>query len=135
MKIEIRYLSKTGNTEKIAKAIGSELGIEPKTIKESVKEDTDLLFLGGAYYGFMIDEELKKFISNLENVKKVALFTTSAIMKGVHKEMRKRLKAKGIEVLEEHFYSKGEYKFTNKGRPNEEDLNAAKKFARKVVGE
>ena len=46
MKIAIRYYSKTGNTEKLAEAIGEAIGVAPKTIDEPLNEDVDILFLG-----------------------------------------------------------------------------------------
>ena len=131
-KIEVRYLSKTGNTEKLAIAIGDELGVNPKSISEKLTGSVDILFLGGAYYGFMIDPSLKEFINELKDVKRVAIFTTSAIAKGVYKGIKKEIN-KDIVVLDEHFYCKGEYKFLNKNRPNEEDIIAVKEFARKIV--
>ncbi|MBR4767356.1 MAG: hypothetical protein IK088_00075 [Lachnospiraceae bacterium] len=46
----------------------------------------------------------------------------------------KRLaEAVGIAVDEREFHCKGEFKGIHKGRPNDEDLDAVKKFAKSIV--
>ena len=134
MKIEIRYLSKSGNTKKLADAIGEELEVKALDISNNIKEKTAILFLGGAYYGFDIDKELKAFIESLDDkVKKVAIFSTSAFMKGVPKRIKKHLKRKNIEVIDETFYCKGEYRNTNIGKPDDNDLTNIKAFASMII--
>ena len=36
MKVEVRYYTKTGNTEKIAQAIAKEDGVEARTLSEPI---------------------------------------------------------------------------------------------------
>lgn len=132
MLIEIRYLSKSGNTKKIADSIGEALNIEAKPITEKVNK-TDILFLGGAPYGFDIDKELKDFIKNLENVEEVVLFSTSAMFKVAISKMKNLLNKKDIKVNKLSFYTRAEYGNVSKGRPNEKDLARARAFANKVV--
>ncbi|MBQ8943584.1 MAG: flavodoxin family protein, partial [Clostridia bacterium] len=59
--IEVRYFSKGGKTEKIAKAIARGAGVEALSVTEEpeLKENTDLLFLGGAPYANIMAPELK----------------------------------------------------------------------------
>lgn len=74
MNIEVRYLSKSGNTKKLADAIARELGITAKPITQAVPTNTDILFLGGAVYWGGINGELKDFIKTLGGkVKKTAV--------------------------------------------------------------
>lgn len=74
MNIQVRYLSKTGNTEKIANAIAEELNVGARNILNEIPEDTDILFLGCAIYGFGIDEQIKEFIKNIKGrVKKCTI--------------------------------------------------------------
>jgi flavodoxin len=136
--MEIRYFSRGKNTLAIANIIGEELKIKPKTIEEDIDLECDILFLGTAVYGFDIDEKVKEFVRNLENVKKVAIFSTYGInlfSKTVYKRITKILKKKGISYYSEFFTVKGEGHGLNKGRPTVEDLEKAKEFARKIVGE
>ena len=135
MIIEIRYASKTGNTKKIANAIGEELNIEAKTIKESIGK-TDLLFLGGALYADKISSDLKKFISTLDNnVKQVVIFGSSASKDTPYESIKKLLDEKNILVNEKTFNSPGNFIFYKWTRPNKEDLNNAKKFAKTIIEE
>ena len=136
MKIAIRYYGKGKNTETIAKTIGKEINIPVQTINKELKEEVDILFLGTGVYGFTIDEEVKKFIKNLDNVKKVAIFSTSAFSlfeKTVYKRITKLLDKKGINYYKEFYYTKGEYSNKNIGKPDKEDLTRAKEFANKIV--
>ena len=106
-KIRIRYFSKLGHTKKVAEYIAEELGIEAQAISD---DDFDtpcgLLFLGGAPYANIMDKELKRYVEKLskENVRTVALFTTSNWSRRTVLSIRKTLSGKGIAVLPEHLY-------------------------------
>ncbi|MFP3154410.1 flavodoxin [Lachnospiraceae bacterium ZAX-1] len=134
MKIEVRYLSKSGNTQKVAEAIAKAVNVTAKPITEPVGPDTDILFLGGAVYAFGIDEELKAFIRHLpDGVKKVAVFSTTAVVKSAFDHIKKLLDEKGIAVLDKDFHCKGAFTVMHRGRPNEDDLKRAGAFAREIV--
>jgi flavodoxin len=136
MKNEVRYLSKSGNTKKVAEAIAGAVGVSAKSIPEPVPADTELLFLGGAVYAFGIDEELKKFIAAIPaSVKRVAVFSTTAVVKSAYPHIKKLLVERGITVSEQEFHCRGEFTFIHKGRPNAEDLKKAAEFAKKVSNE
>lgn len=134
MKIEVRYLSKSGNTEKVAQAIAKEVGVIAEPITKGISKNTDILFLGGAVYWAGIDSELKNFILSLDsNVKKVAIFSTTAIVKSAYPEMSKLLKSKNILICDTEFHCKGKFSKFHKERPNAEDLTLAKQFARQIL--
>ena len=86
-------------------------------------------------YAFTIDINIKKFVGSLtkENVREIVNFSTSASDTSTHKKVNKCIKDKEIKMNELHFSVFGEFLKMNKGRPNENDLEEAKKFARKVV--
>ncbi|MBX4268233.1 flavodoxin family protein [Clostridium estertheticum] len=134
MNIQIRYLSKSGNTKKVADAIAKEVGVAAETIENAVPGDTDILFLGGAMYWAGVDNKLKKFILGLDcSVKKVAIFSTTAVVKSAYPEIKKLLMAKNIFVYDNEFHCKGEFLKLHKGRPNADDLELAKQFARDIT--
>jgi flavodoxin len=134
MNIEVRYYSKSGNTKKVADAIGDEVGVSAESIEKRLSGETNILFLGGALYWAGIDNELKNFINNLDSsVKKVAIFSTASIAKSAYGEIRKMLEAKKIYVYDNEFHCRGEFKLLHKGRPNADDLSLAKKFARSII--
>ena len=134
----MRYLSKSGNTEKVAKAVAEEAGVSAKSVSEGISGEVDLLFLGGALYAFSLAPQLKAFIAGLDagKIKKAAVFATSAGVQSVTTTIKQALRARGIAIAEYAngaFYCQGEFKVFNKGRPNEADLENAKKFARGVI--
>ena len=134
MDIKIRYLSKTGNTKKIALAIAEELNIEAQTIEKPV-EKADILFLGGALYGAKINPALKEFINTLDNIKQVVIFGTSASKNTIYEELKTYLNEKNIPVHSKTFNCPGNFLLYLFGRPNKEDLKRAKAFAKEIKKE
>ncbi len=135
MNIEVRYLSRGGNTKKVAEAIARAAGAEAFDVGTPVTEPTDLLFLGGAYYAFNLGEELIGFIDALDPalIKAAAVFGTSGLMKGVTKKIAALLKKRGIRVIKERHYCKCKVSKDDKTHPDERDLEAAAAFAESAV--
>ena len=135
MNVAVRYYSQTGNTKKLAETIANVAGTIAQTTDIPIAEETDILFLGASVYWAGIDNHVKQFIASLDNhkVKKVAVFSTSALAERAFPSVEKLLRAKGISVSRDNFYCRGEFKFMHKGRPNAQDLNDAKDFAIKII--
>lgn len=130
MTIAVRYYTRSGNTEKLAKAIADKLSVTAETVENPLKEKVDVLFLGSSYYAFDMDANVKQFLKeNRELIGKVVCFGTSAMMKSMKKPMRKVAKEIGITIAEEEFHCRGSFGPAHRGRPNEADLNKAKAFA------
>lgn len=131
----VRYYTKTGNTKRLAEAIADELGVEALPISVPVNAKVDILFLGNSYYAFNIDPEVSKFVSSLDrkNVGKIINFGSAAMMKSTYKKVRAVAEKNGINVSDDEFHCKGEFKGLNKGRPNEDDIKSAREFARKIM--
>lgn len=137
MTYAVRYYTKTGHTKKLAEAIADELGVEALPVDKPVEDKVDVLFLGNSYYAFNIDPEVSRFITSLskDKVGKIVNFGTAAMMKSTYKKVRSVADTVGIPVLDNEFHCKGEFKGVNKGRPNEDDVKAARAFAKKVKEE
>lgn len=134
MKIAIRYYTKTGNTKKLADAIGSAINVEAKTVDTPLTEDVDILFLGSAIYAAGIDTKIKDFIKNISvNVGCVVNFSSAALIPSTYSQVKKEVEAKGIKMSEDEFHCRGAFKLVHRGRPNDDDLKAAQEFAKKVV--
>ena len=134
MKVEVRYYTRSGNTKKLADAIAKAVGVEAKMVDEPLKEDVDILFLGSSVYAYGVDDNIKKFISNIDvRVGKVVNFSTAALIKSTYKQVGKLLEKKGITQAEEEFYCKGSFGSIHKGKPDEKDCKAAAEFAKKVI--
>lgn len=134
MNTAIRYYTRSGNTERLAKAMAERLGIPALSIESPLSERTDILFLGCSYYAFDMDPKVKSFLrENKGNIGSVAIFGTSALMKSMKKPMRKVLDELGIALLEDEFHCRGKFGPMHTGRPNANDLNEAASFAQKIV--
>ena len=133
MKIAVRYFTRSGNTEKLAKAIAEAVGTQALTTDDPLKEGVDILFLGSSVYAYGVDDNIKRFISDIDvKVGKVVNFSTAALIKSTYKQVAKLLKEKNIAFASE-FYCKGSFGPMHKGKPDADDIKAAAEFARKVV--
>lgn len=134
MDIAVRYYTRSGNTKKLAEAIGKALGVEALPVDIPLSGPVDLLFLGCSYYAFDVDEHVKSFIiDNALKIQKLALFGTSAMMKSTYKPVKKVTDGCGVRLLERDFHCRGQFGPAHKGRPNEADCAAAAEFARAVA--
>jgi len=144
MKSLVIYYSKTGNTEKVAKAIAKGLGVEPKKIGEAVNVlEYDLICIGTPVYSFAPAEQVNEFMRKLPDLssKRGAGFCTMHMVGGKKtlEALRVGMETKGIEFLE-GFSCKGLSKLVadfgpkifNKGKPDEKDLERAENFGRKL---
>ena len=132
MSFAVRYYTKTGNTKRLAEAVARELGVEALPISQPVTEPVDYLFLGNSYYAFTIDPEVRAFVASLDKSKvgKIVNFGTAAMLKSTYKKVKAEADKVGIPMDPREFHCKGEFKGAHKGRPNEDDINAALEFVR-----
>jgi flavodoxin len=137
MKTWVLYYSKGGNTKKIADAIAEELGV-PKS--EQIPpayppEGVNLLFLGTGLYAGKPDSKMVEFVRTLNNnrVKNAVVFGTSSSDQGTAIEaVKSLLKEKDINVIDETFSCKGKFLLFNRSKPDNNDIKAAKEFARRI---
>ena len=135
MKIAVRYYTRSGNTEKLAKAIAKAVGAEAKPVDTALEEKVDLLFLGSSYYAFDVDPAVKRFIQeNSGKIGSIICFGTSAMMGTTQKQIRKVAEPISVRVADEVFHCYGSFGPMHKGHPNESDLEAAAVFAKKIIG-
>lgn len=136
MRIAVRYYTKTGNTKRLAEAVGKAVGVEALPISEPISEPVDILFLGNSYYAFSIDPEVRDFVRSLDKslVGKIVNFGSAAMLNSTYKKVKAEADKVGIPMDEREFHCKGEFKNLHKGRPNDEDLKAVSEFAKRIVG-
>lgn len=137
MNLAIRYYTRSGNTEKLAKAIEEIIGVEAKKVSEPLTEKVDTLLLGCSYYAFDMDAEVKQFLAdNKNNIGQIVLFGTSAMIKSMKKPLQKVLidvGATNIVVAANEFHCPGSFGPMHKNRPNAADIEDVKTFAKKFV--
>ena len=132
MTYAVRYYTKKGNTKRLAEAIAKELGVEALPISEAIEEPVDILFLGNSYYAFNIDPEVKAFVGSLDKNKvgKIVNFGSAAMLNSTYKKVKAEADKVGIPMDVNEFHCKGEFKGIHKGRPNQDDIDAAVQFVK-----
>ncbi len=135
MKIAVRYYTKTGNTKRLAKAVGEAVGAEALPISEPINDYVDILFLGNSYYAFSIDPEVRSFIRSLDSSKvgRIVNFGSAAMLNSTYKKVKAEAEKAGIAMDKREFHCKGEFKGIHKGRPDDDDLKAAADFAKSII--
>lgn len=128
--------SRGGNTRKVADAIAGELGVSVGSISGTVPDGAKILFLGSGVYGGKPGDAITKFISSANFTgRNVALFATSGGAEGAKNMMALMADSviqKGGTILGD-YHCRGKFLLTNRGHPNQEDLENAKKFAREMT--
>ena len=134
MKSSVVYFSRSGKTRKVAEAVAKELGCKSVDITKETPDlsGVDMLLVGSGNYVGKTDPKLLTFLNNLQpsSDKKAAVFATSGGPDPkVISVLQKALEAKGFKVVSS-FKCRGQFLFSNRGHPNEDDLKNAKAFAR-----
>ena len=130
MATAVRFYSRSGNTEALAKAIAAAAGTEAVSADgkdAAIDAPVDVLFIGGALYAYGLDAHLKDYLKTLkkENVKKAVVFSTSWLSKHAVDLIKKALAEAGIPTADEYFYVKN--------RPDEAQLREAAAFTKKFL--
>ena len=130
MKTAIRYYSKFGHTEKMAKIVGELTNTRPELASVRLSEPVDTLYLGGGVLLGKVDSSIAEFIKSLtpDMAKCVVCFGSSAIIKSPVPQMREMLQARGITVSDKEFSCKGSMGPIHMGHPNQKDLDDFCKF-------
>lgn len=147
MKVLIIHMSVDhGNTEKVGRAMAEVLSADVRKASEvdlpSLAGYDMIGFGSGIFYG-KFHARLVKLVDELPELKaKAFVFSTGGYGKrSINEQMIEQLKSKGFDVMGD-FACKGwdTYKLfkwfggINKGRPNESDLENARRFAKGLLG-
>ena len=145
MKTLLIYVSiHHGNTEKIAKEIADVLKAKlakPQELEINIVAKYELIGFGSGIYHRKHHESLFKLLEKLpiQKNKKAFIFSTSGTNKDYNKSLKEKLLEKGFDIVGEFsckgFDTWGPFKIVggiNRGRPNEQDLKKARKFAEEL---
>lgn len=159
MKVLVAYLSQTGNTEKVSRAIHDSIQVEKDIapIKEAGScEGYDVVFCGFPVHAHSVPPESASFIKNLPPGTKLAIFMTHGSQRGGHLAVTALEQAVSLAVksrvlgtfgcrgkvsqkLIDMLMQKPEHKawateaMSALSHPDEADLQDAVQFARKVM--
>jgi flavodoxin len=141
------YYSKSGNTEKLAFAVGTGIGVKPRRIEEITPSGIsgyDLIVFGSPVHGSKPAAPMMDFISRLPRMdgKKAAVFCTKSLFgdKTTLAAMQQALEAKGMKVLG-GIYAIGWSRFVgnfgprifHRGHPSAEELKRAEEWGKAVA--
>ena len=145
MRTIVLFSTKGGNTEKVANEISSELNCRSvkittvTQIPEPDLENYDMIIIGTGIHAGNPYEEMVACLNKLalEKSKTFALFVTWGGAGRTKQIVVARLKAilesKNQTVLEDCFSCYGGWKILKKGHPNNEDLRAARNWAKNLI--
>jgi flavodoxin/ferredoxin len=151
MKTSLIYFSQTGNTRKVARALGEAFDgeghdLKSVTLRKARPEDAaraDLVGVGTPCFMSRAPKPVLDYLEGLPSLdgRKAMVFATSGGGPGrVLYEMTERLRQKGAEVVGgiiirgECFHPYPAILGRFPGRPDERDFEEAREFARKVSG-
>jgi flavodoxin len=134
MDVQVIYSSRKGSTKKVADAIASEFRVNAEDVTTVTLQKDSFLFLGSGCYGGKPGKHMTRFIENNDFTSRtIALFGTSGGGDGKETEvMEMMLKEKNATVKGKYF-CQGRFWFGNKDKPSDQDLDDAKKFAKKMI--
>lgn len=134
MTIAVRYLTRSGNTEKLAKAIAEAVGVTAQDLSAPLEENADILFLGSSVYAADVDNAVKAFIKdNAHAIGRIVNFSTAALLRSTYTQVKKLAAANGVTMAPEEFHCRGAFTVMHRGRPNADDLQNAVAFAKGVI--
>ena len=131
MKVEVRYLSRGGNTKRLADAIAAAVGVEARPVDAPMEGRADVVFLGASVYAGNPDKDAVTFVrEHAKDIGKLVVFSTSASGKSTHMKLRAVAEDCGVTVSGAFFHCPGAFMFLHKGRPNDADCQNAAAFAK-----
>jgi len=132
--VAVRYYTRSGNTEKLARAAAEAVGVQARTIEEPLEERTELLILGASYYAFDLDPAVKTFLKeNAPKIGTIVCVGTSAMMKSMYKPLKRVADKLGICVSREEYHCPGSFFKVHPGKPDAQDLENVAQLACSVV--
>ena len=136
MKIAIRYYTKGGNTKKLADAISQATGVAAESVEQPFAEDVDILFLCSSVYWAGVDEKVKAFLKAPgHKIGKIVNVSTAALIESTYKQIKSLATEAGIALDKREFHCRGSFAALHRGKPDQNDLENVKKFAKMIVEE
>lgn len=148
MKPIVIYSTRSGNTEKVAKAIASELNCECAKISGTSNPSTpnldsyDMVFIGTGIYKGQPSSDLLNYLNaiNMRTRRQFALFTTcfgwgkEVADQNVVGTLKRALEMKGQKMVSNRYSCfGGGLGLVKRGHPDASELAGAKKWARAII--
>ena len=131
MSVEVRYLSRGGNTKRLAEAVAKALDVRAKSVEEPVEGRADVVFLCASVYGGSPDKAVLNYVKqNARDIGRLVVLSTSASGKSTHTRLKAAAEDMGVQVSDAYFHCPGAFLMLHRGRPNAEDCAKAAAFAK-----
>ncbi len=131
MSVEVRYLSRGGNTKRMAEAVARALDVRAKSVEEPVEGRADVVFLCASVYGGSPDKAVLNYVKqNARDIGRLVVLSTSASGKSTHTRLKAAAEDMGVQVSDAYFHCPGAFLMLHRGRPNAEDCAKAAAFAK-----
>ena len=131
MSVEVRYLSRGGNTKRMAEAVAKALDVRAKSVEEPVAGRADVVFLCASVYGGSPDKAVLNYVKqNARDIGRLVVLSTSASGKSTHTRLKAAAEDMGVQVSDAYFHCPGAFLMLHRGRPNAEDCAKAAAFAK-----
>lgn len=131
MSVEVRYLSRGGNTKRLAEAVAKALDVRAKSVEEPVEGRADVVFLCASVYGGSPDKAVLNYVrQNARDIGRLVVLSTSASGKSTHTRLKAAAEDMGVQVSDAYFHCPGAFLMLHRGRPNAEDCAKAAAFAK-----
>lgn len=136
MQTAIRYYSKFGHSAKMAQVVGEVTGVKPESVATPLAGEVDILFIGAGVFLGKVNGSIKEFARSLDpkKVKKVVCFGSSAIIDSPVPQLRRIFEELGFNVAADSFTCRGAMGPVHSGHPDENDLQALRKFVQQIYG-
>lgn len=132
MKTVVRYCPQTGIARKLAVGV---FGVQAEDVSRKLDENVDGLFICDSVYWDGVDTKVRLFLQEPgHRIGSLVDLSTAAFSESSYKQVKVIAEQAGIPAISREFHCKGSFMDLHKGRPDAEDVAAARKFARQVAG-
>ena len=135
MNVEVRYLSRGGNTKRLAEAVARALNVTAQGVDQPMNGRADLVFLCASVYAGSPDKQVTTFVKqNARDIGRLVVLSTSASGKSTHTKLKAVAEDMGVAVSDNYFHCPGAFMMLHRNRPNAEDCQRAAAFALAQLG-
>lgn len=135
MKVQVLYFSKGGNSTTIGDGIARHLKCKQDAIPPAYPAENEKIVFVGVDYKAKSEKKLMDFCNTLTPARtaNVAFFAVSKNGQADVSAYKAAVAANGVNVIDEVFNCQGKFLFSGKGKPDQNDVNAAIAWADKVI--
>ena len=135
MKVQVLYFSKAGNATTVGDGIARHLKCKQDAIPPAYPAENEKIVFVGVDYKGKVEKKLMDFCNTLTTARtsNVAFFAVSKNGSADLSAYKAAVAANGVNVIDDVYNCQGKFLFSGKGKPDQNDVNAAIAWADKVI--